>query len=103
VTVGGIPCNPLEGEDTVDLRFLGVDPESPVDESPTVWLDETSGDLIIQSYEADEATRAKCAEQPAPHHAPGIPAGEAVIRLPARMLQFIPRPDGDQQSATPSP
>lgn len=85
----------------MDLRFLGVDPESPVDESPTIWLDETNGDLIIQSYTANDMTRAKCAERPAPNHKPGVPAGETVIRLPARMLRFIPRPDGDQQSATP--
>lgn len=86
----------------MDLRFLGVDPESPVDESPTIWLDDTTGDLIIQSHEADEETQQRCAERPAPGHTPGVPAGERIIRLPARMLQFIPRPDGDPQSATPS-
>lgn len=84
------------------LRFLGVDPESPVDESPTFWLDETNGDLIIQSHEADEETHVECAANPAPNHTPGLPAGERLIRVPARMLRFLPRsPAGDQQSATP--
>ncbi|GAA1037187.1 hypothetical protein GCM10009566_09670 [Streptomyces murinus] len=37
------------------LRFLGIIPNTPVDDSPTIWLDEDTGDLLIQSYKATEA------------------------------------------------
>lgn len=38
------------------LHLLGIDPTGPVDESPTIWQDDTTGDLIIQSYIADGST-----------------------------------------------
>jgi hypothetical protein len=86
----------------VSLKFLGVDPESPVDESPTIWLHEETGDLIIQSHEADASTVDEAKRVGSiPGHSTDIPDGETVIRLPARMLQFLPRPNGDP-SATPS-
>ncbi|MFE4329005.1 hypothetical protein ACFRQM_05970 [Streptomyces sp. NPDC056831] len=84
------------------LQFLGIDPESPTDESPTIWRDTDTGDLIIQTYEADAATvhRAQAVGS-IPGHSTSIPPGETMVRLPAAMLQFIPRPDGDT-GATPS-
>ena len=44
------------------LRFLAIDPTTDDDGSPTFWLDEDTGDLIIQSYRADADTLAMCAE-----------------------------------------
>lgn len=74
----------------MSLRFVGVDPESPHDESPTVWVDEETGDLIIQSWVADEATIRQAQEAgSAPGHSTTVPPGETVIRLPARMRRFL--------------
>ena len=32
------------------LRFIGVDPDSPNNGSPTVWLDEDDGSIVIQGW-----------------------------------------------------
>lgn len=32
------------------LKFLGIIPNTPTDESPTIRLHEETGDLLIQSY-----------------------------------------------------
>ncbi|MFF2189226.1 hypothetical protein [Streptomyces sp. NPDC058155] len=78
------------------LRFIGIYPNTPTDESPTIWVDEETGDLIIQSWTADEATVKQAQEVGSiPGHSTDIPAHESMIRLPAVMLQYIPRPDGD--------
>ncbi|MEU6613560.1 hypothetical protein R1Y80_15250 [Streptomyces sp. JL1001] len=75
------------------LRFLGIWPNTPDDGSPTIWLEETTGDLIIQSWKADEETvRAAQEIGSVPGHSTDVPDHETVIRLPANMLQFIPRP-----------
>ncbi|RSS59590.1 hypothetical protein [Streptomyces sp. WAC01280] len=73
----------------MSLQFIGVDPESGQTGSPTFWVDETSGDIIAQSYIADDATRAECIEKNAPGHDKTIPAGETVIRVPAHMIQIL--------------
>jgi len=85
------------------LKFLGIISNTPVDESPTIWLDDANGDLIIQSYTADDDTVRQAQEVGSiPGHSTDIPAHESVIRLPAEMLKYIPRhPDGDK-SATSS-
>lgn len=84
------------------LKFLGIISNTPVDESPTIWQDDQTGDLIIQSYKADEDTIEQAREVGSiPGHSTVVPPHETVIRLPAEMLQYIPRPDGDP-SATPS-
>ncbi|MFE2381073.1 hypothetical protein [Streptomyces misionensis] len=75
------------------LKFPGIWPNTPDDGSPTIWLDDTTGDLIIQSWKADEATVREAQEVGSvPGHSTDVPQHETVIRLPANMLQFIPRP-----------
>ncbi|MEU2660193.1 hypothetical protein ABZ615_33355 [Streptomyces sp. NPDC007325] len=71
------------------LQFIGVDPESGQTGSPTVWVDDRTGDLLAQSYVADEQTRAECIEKNAPGHDKTIPAGETVIRIPAHMIPIL--------------
>lgn len=84
------------------LQFLGIISNTPTDESPTIWLDDTNGDLVIQSYKADEDTIRQAQEVGSvPGHSTAIPPHETMIRLPAEMLKYIPRPDGDP-SAAPS-
>jgi hypothetical protein len=64
------------------LRFLGKDPLTNVNDSPTVWLDEATGDYILQGWAiTDEDTLAEVGE---------VPAGELVMRFPRRMLSFFP-------------
>jgi hypothetical protein len=65
------------------LRFIGIDPSTGDGECPTVWLDEESGDLVLQGWRADAQTLAECVETgPVPMH-------EAVIRMPARMASIV--------------
>jgi hypothetical protein len=79
------------------LKFLGIWPNTPDDGSPTIWLDDTTGDLIIQSWRADEATIREAQETGSvPGHSTDVPDHETVIRLPASMLQFIPRPGSEE-------
>lgn len=84
------------GGSAVALRFLGIIPNTPKTESPTIWLDEETGDLIIQSYLADEATVREAQRVGSiPGHSTEIPAGEGMFRLPAVMRQFLPGPVGE--------
>lgn len=71
------------------LRFIGIDPETGQNGSPTAWVDTDSADIVLQSYIADESTRQKCIENTAPGHAKGIPAHETVVRIPARLIPLL--------------
>lgn len=70
------------------LRFIGIDPTTGTGESPTVWVDEEKLDFVFQGWE-DEATTAEAGATVVPGHAVGVPKGEAVVRIPARMVQAI--------------
>src|SRR5580658_1825622 len=67
-------------EAAMALRFIGVDPASPNNGSPTIWLDETDQSIVIQGWKVtdDDTISEITATKP-------IPAHETVIRLPARM------------------
>ncbi|MEU3374509.1 hypothetical protein ACFYM2_23625 [Streptomyces sp. NPDC006711] len=84
------------------LRFLGIISNTPTDESPTIWLHEETGDLLIQSYKATEEEVKACQEiGSVPGHSTDVPNHETIVRLPAEMLKYIPRPtDGENGSAT---
>ena len=73
------------------LNFIGVDPETGNDHSPTIWIDPETGDFVIQGWEADTTLLAAVLDSPAPNHTPGVPSGEAVIRIPARMAPALRR------------
>lgn len=78
----------------MSLRFLGIFPNTPTNDSPTIWLEEETGDLIIQSWTADESTIAEAQRVGSiPGHSTDIPAHESMIRLPAVMRQFLPGQD----------
>ncbi|MBV2155083.1 hypothetical protein [Kitasatospora sp. SUK 42] len=67
----------------MSLLFIAKDPNSPDGDSPTVWVDEETRDLVIQGWKIDSATEAECL-------ATGrIPDHEAVVRVPARLAQAI--------------
>ncbi|MFJ2631044.1 hypothetical protein ACIO6U_03645 [Streptomyces sp. NPDC087422] len=71
----------------MNIQFVGIDPETDQDGCPTVWVDTDASDLLIQSYLADDATTAT-ADALSPARAP-IPPGEAVLRIPKRMIPII--------------
>lgn len=78
------------------LRFVGIIPNTPHTDSPTIWLDEETGDLLIQSYKATEEEVKACQEIGSiPGHSTDVPDHETIIRLPAVMRQFLPRDDED--------
>lgn len=65
------------------LHFIGKDPRSPNNGSPTVWADEESDSIIIQGWKLDDRARAEVeTDGPVPDH-------EDVIRIPSRMANFL--------------
>jgi hypothetical protein len=71
------------------LRFIGIDPSTGTGESPTVWFDEETHELVIQGWKAGPELEAQCAGTDVPGHARGIPGNEAVVRVPARMVPLL--------------
>lgn len=73
----------------MSLLFIGIDPSTGDDKSPTVWVDQEKGELVLQGWIPGPELEAECAAFHVPGHAKGIPEGEAVIRIPARMAHMI--------------
>lgn len=73
----------------MDLQFIGIDPNTGDGESPTVWVDQDAQELVLQGWKPEAELEAACAKFEVPGHAKGIPDHEAVIRIPARMVQMI--------------
>ncbi|MFF3400932.1 hypothetical protein OG905_25465 [Streptomyces sp. NBC_00322] len=71
------------------LVFIGIDPNTDDLESPTVWVDEEKQELVFQGWKPSPELEAECAAAEIPGHAKGIPDHEAVIRIPARMVNMI--------------
>ncbi|MFD6335477.1 hypothetical protein ACFWGI_38655 [Streptomyces niveus] len=72
------------------LRFVGIDPNTGGEGSPTVWVEEESADLVLQGEEADGLlTSVVGSTEWAAGHKTGIPAHERVIRIPARMVPIL--------------
>jgi hypothetical protein len=66
------------------LRLVGVDADSPNNGSPTVWVDEEDGSIVVQGWKiTSETALAQIATRgPIPDH-------ETVLRLPVRMAPFL--------------
>lgn len=73
----------------MDLQFIGIDPNTGDGESPTVWVDQDAQELVFQGWKPGPELEAACAQFEVPGHAKGVPDHEAVIRIPARMVQMI--------------
>jgi hypothetical protein len=72
------------------LRFIGIDPDTAGGNCPSVWIDEATGDLVLQGSEVTD--RAMLLEVAAKSP---IPEYEKVIRLPARMRSILKEACGD--------
>ncbi|TFV31985.1 hypothetical protein E4K10_13060 [Streptomyces sp. T1317-0309] len=73
----------------MSLRYVGIDPNTKTGDSPTVWVDQEKKELVFQGWRPGPELEAECAAFEVPGHAVGIPADEAVIRIPARMVHMI--------------
>ncbi|MFF1297904.1 MULTISPECIES: hypothetical protein [unclassified Streptomyces] len=73
----------------MSLLFIGIDPNTGDKQSPTVWVNQAKQELVLQGWKPDAELEAECAAFEVPGHARGIPEGEAVIRIPARMVPMI--------------
>ncbi len=68
----------------MSLRFLGKDPNSESNNSPTIWDD--GDDYVIQGWRVtDQATLAEVGD---------VPAHETLVRIPKRMMPFFPEVPG---------
>jgi hypothetical protein len=72
-------------EGTMTLHKLGQDPESPDGKSPTVYLDDRTGNYVLQGFKVTDPERLAQMD---------IPAHETVIEFPRRMMQFFPEVKG---------
>ena len=79
------------------LRFIGIDPNTGTGQSPTVWVDESNNELVIQGWKPGPELEAECAALEVPGHAVGIPEHEAVVRIPARMVSILRRACDDAE------
>lgn len=73
----------------MSLLFIGIDPDTGKNNSPTIWVDQGQRELVFQGFKPGDALEAECAAFHLPGHAVGIPEDEAVIRIPARMVPMI--------------
>ncbi|MFC7220375.1 hypothetical protein ACFQLX_19725 [Streptomyces polyrhachis] len=73
----------------MSLVFIGVDPNSEVGQSPTVWVDTDTQEFVIQGWRASTEDEARCYAAAVPGHAAGVPAHEALVRVPARMVHML--------------
>jgi hypothetical protein len=66
------------------LRFIGIDPDTGGDHCPAVFIEEETGDFLLQGWTVtDPDTLAAIAG-----HSP-IADNESVVRLPARMREIL--------------
>ncbi|MEY9941524.1 hypothetical protein [Streptacidiphilus sp. MAP5-3] len=74
----------------MDLRFIGIDPNTGDDECPTVWVDNDAQEIVIQGWKAGPEMVDKISDtQWVAGHKTGIPDTEGVFRLPARMVPAL--------------
>ena len=75
------------------LRLIGADPTTGNGNCPTVLFDEDRGEIVVQRWNVDAETRAKCLD------AGPIFDHEEVVRLPARMADILRRACDDASRA----
>jgi hypothetical protein len=80
-------------EGIMALRYIGVDERSEQGNCPTVWVDSETKDFVLQGWKVDATTREECLVSigtvPGHEGVVSIPDNEAVIRIPARMVDLI--------------
>lgn len=74
------------------VRYIGKWSGSPDGDSPTLWVDEETGDYIMQGYRVDDpAVESELLAAAGRDH---IPANETLIRFPTDMTDLFPEVNG---------
>ncbi|MGW1202626.1 hypothetical protein [Streptomyces cyaneofuscatus] len=68
------------------LHLLCKDPESPDNNSPTLYYDDEADTYLFQSWKVQDLTRLASIS---------VPDHETVIEFPKRLLPLFPRPEGE--------
>jgi hypothetical protein len=85
-------------EITVALEFIGKDPESDTNNCPAVFIEEETGDFLLQGWTVtDPATLTESGT-----HSP-LADNESLVRLPARMRAIILEALNGQSAAVQRP
>ncbi|MFG2894992.1 hypothetical protein [Streptomyces sp. NPDC048248] len=69
------------------VEFIGIDPDTDRDHCPTAWADTEAQEVLLQGWKLDAETQAAC-EATSPANG-SVPEGEAIVRIPARMIPLI--------------
>jgi hypothetical protein len=76
------------------LEFIAKDDKSPDGNSPTVFVEKETGDLVLQGFKLDSAVQAEVLT------VGNVPDHEFVVRMPKRMVDAIRKAcdvsDGDE-------
>jgi len=72
-----------------EAERLGADTEAQDSGLLSVWVDAQAREIVIQGWAAGEELRERVTATPAPNHQAGIPDGEDVVRLPARLVPML--------------
>jgi hypothetical protein len=74
----------ISKEETMPLKFIGIDPDTPGGSCPSVWVDEVTGDMLFQGAEELDADNRNdiAARSPILPH-------ERIVRIPARMRSIV--------------
>ncbi|MBV6696625.1 hypothetical protein [Kitasatospora aureofaciens] len=74
----------------MDLQFIGIDPNTEHEGSPTVWVDRDAGEIVVQGWKPNDTMLSVIESMEwAAGHGTGIPETEAVVRIPARMIPML--------------
>ena len=78
----------------MSFTFLAQIPDTPGGDSPTVWRDDETGDLIVQGYRSTEEDYVQAdlaGSTPGHRHdtASVEAAGETTVRLPASIIPAL--------------
>jgi hypothetical protein len=84
------PASCVTREVVMGLEFIGIDPETNEEGSPTIWADVAQRRILVQgdTVIGDELAEINETEWVAGHKV-GVPAHESVISIPERMIPFI--------------
>jgi hypothetical protein len=66
------------------LKFIGIDPDTGGDHCPAVFIDEETGDFLLQGWTVTDPDMLAEVARRSP-----IADNESVVRLPARMRAII--------------
>jgi hypothetical protein len=74
------------------IQFVGKDPESPTGSCPAVFIDESTGDFLMQGSTVTDPDVLARVSQDSP-----VLEHETVVRLPARMRAMILEACGERE------